>query len=92
LATPASEERGQKFNQRLFYIDIGSMKITVKIVPSNASKEVTVKTGSTVSEVLKKMQLKPESFIVLLNNTPIPIDDCLNDDHNLTLLQVASGG
>jgi len=92
LATPASKEQGQKFNQRLFYIGIGSMKIKVKIVPSNITKELTIKSGSTIIEILQAMNLKPDAFIVLRDKTPIPVDDVLTKNQELELFQVASGG
>ncbi len=87
-----SGERGKKFNQRLFYIGIGSMKIKVTIVPRNSSQDVEVKKGSTISDLLRTMKLRPDAFIVLKKNIPVPEDDVLNDDQELCLLQVASGG
>jgi sulfur carrier protein ThiS len=68
------------------------MKITVKIVPEKSTREVDIKKGTSVSDLLRKIHLRPDMFIVLKNNTPIPIDDVLNDEQELCLLQVASGG
>jgi sulfur carrier protein ThiS len=86
------EETGKKFNLRLFYIRIGLMKIKVKIVPRNVQQEVDVKKGSTVAELLRLMQLRPDAFIILKNNSPIPIDEIVDGNQELCLLQVASGG
>ena len=55
-------------------------------------KEVSLKIGSTVGELLKKIKLKPDTLIVISNNTPVPVDDVLNNDQELTIIQVASGG
>jgi sulfur carrier protein ThiS len=86
------EERGKKFNQRLFYIGIGSMKIKVTIVPQNSSKDVEIKKGSTVTDLLRSMKLRPDAFIVIKNDIPVPEDEVLIDNQELRLLQVASGG
>jgi sulfur carrier protein ThiS len=45
-----------------------------------------------VQSLLKKINLKPDTIIVLSNNKPIPIDDELTDGDDLTILQVSSGG
>jgi len=68
------------------------MKIKVKIVPRNLLQEVDVKKGTTVSDLLRMMQLRPDAFIVLKNNAPIPVDEIVDDNQELCLLQVASGG
>ena len=71
---------------------IDSMKITLKIDPDNSKKEVTIPRGSQVSDLLQKIQLKPDTLIVLRGNTPIPIDEVLDEEQELRILQVASGG
>jgi sulfur carrier protein ThiS len=68
------------------------MKITVKILPLNSIKEVDLKSGSKVYDVLKKINLRPDAFIVLKGNTPIPVDEILDEEQELNILQVASGG
>jgi sulfur carrier protein ThiS len=68
------------------------MKIRIKILPDNSTKEIDLSPGSSVSEVLKKIQLRPDTVIVLKGNTPIPIDDTLNQEEELHVLKVASGG
>ncbi|DAC71809.1 MAG TPA: hypothetical protein DSN98_08475 [Thermoplasmata archaeon] len=68
------------------------MKIKVKIVPRNVSQEVDVAVGATVLDLLRTIHLRPDAFIVLKNNIPIPVDDVLGDEQELCLLQVASGG
>ena len=68
------------------------MKIKVQFIPRNTWQDVEIRQGSTVSEILRSIQLRPDAFIVLRKNTPIPIDEALNHDEELCLLQVASGG
>ncbi len=68
------------------------LKINVKISRTNEIKEVNIENGATVLSLLKKINLKPDTIIVLNNNKPIPIDDELTNVENLTILQVSSGG
>ena len=71
---------------------IDSMKITLSISPDTSKKEVTIPRGSQVLDLLKKIQLKPDTLIVLRGNTPIPIDEVLEEAEELRILRVASGG
>ena len=68
------------------------MKIKVKLTRTNEKKEIELNTGSTVEDVLKKFNLKPDTVIVMNKNKPIPIDDEIKDEEELTILQVSSGG
>ena len=83
---------GQKVNLRLFYIDIGPMKIRVKLIPQNTIQEIDIKKGSTVIDLLRMIHRRPDSVIVLKNKTPLPVDDVIPDDQELSIIQVASGG
>ena len=68
------------------------MKIIVKILPRNVMQEVEVEHGTTVSELLKKIHVIPGPVVVLKNNVPISLDYVLNDDAELSILPVISGG
>jgi sulfur carrier protein ThiS len=68
------------------------MKIKVKILPRNVMQEVEVEHGTTVSELLKKIHIIPGPVVVLKNNVPISVDSVLNDDAELSILPVISGG
>ena len=68
------------------------MKIKVKLSRINKIKEVNLETGSTIEDLLKKINLKPDTLIVMNKDKPIPIDDTLNDCQELTIIQVSSGG
>jgi sulfur carrier protein ThiS len=69
-----------------------SMKIKITMIPSNIKKDIDMNTGSTVSDLLEKLNLKPDTVIVLHNSTPVPVDDVINDIKELKIVQVASGG
>jgi sulfur carrier protein ThiS len=68
------------------------MKVKIRFVPQNTTQEVNVERGSTVTDLLRILHRRPDSVIVLKNKTPVPIDDIVPDDQELSILQVASGG
>ncbi len=68
------------------------MKVTAKILRSNNTKKIDLKSGSTVINLLEKLNMKPDTLIVMKDNSPIPIDDRLNDGDKLTIILVSSGG
>lgn len=68
------------------------LKIHVKILPKNVTDEIDIKSGSKMYDLLKKINLKPDNIIILRDNTPVPVDDILTNEQELTIIQVASGG
>jgi len=68
------------------------MKIRVKLIPQNTIQEIDIKKGSTVIDLLRMIHRRPDSVIVLKNKTPLPVDDVIPDDQELSIIQVASGG
>ena len=68
------------------------MNVKVKLQRTHEIKKINLDDGSTVEKLIKKMGFKPDSVLVLSNNTPIPIDDTLSNGQELTILQVSSGG
>jgi sulfur carrier protein ThiS len=68
------------------------LKVTAKLLRTNEFKKIDLKSGSTVFNLLEKMNMKPDTLIVVKDNTPIPVDDKLNDGDELTIILVSSGG
>jgi sulfur carrier protein ThiS len=68
------------------------MKIRVKLIPQNTSQEIEIQNGSTILDLLRKLNRKPDGVIVLRNKTPLPVDDIIPDDQELSIIQVSSGG
>ncbi len=68
------------------------MEIKAKLSRTKETRKINVETGSTVEYLLKKIKIKPDTLIVMSDNKPIPIDDVLNNNQELTIIQVASGG
>jgi sulfur carrier protein ThiS len=69
-----------------------SMKINVKLQRSDETRNLKLKSNSTIQDLLKKMGIKPDTVIVMNKNKPMPIDDVIVDGQELTILQVSSGG
>ena len=68
------------------------MNITVKISRTNETKTIDLKKGSTIQDLLNKINMKPDTLIVMNENKPIPIDDEINNGDELTIIQISSGG
>jgi len=76
-----------------FFISLSiQLKIKVNLSRTGEIREISLDVGSTVEDILRKIKLKPDTTIVLSDNTPIPIDDVLTQDQELTIIQVSSGG
>ncbi len=61
----------------------------VFIEKQNKTIEINAK---SVSELLKKLNINKNSVIVVRNNDVILEDEALNDEDNIKLLSVISGG
>jgi len=48
--------------------------------------------GSKVKELLSRLKLNPEAFLVVRNNEVITEEETLQDDDRIELLSVISGG
>jgi len=68
------------------------VKIKIKLSRTNETKELKTEEGTTINDVLKKIDLKPDTVIVMENDKPLPIDDKIKDGQEITIIQVSSGG
>ncbi|PNX47617.1 MAG: hypothetical protein BV457_05340 [Thermoplasmata archaeon M9B1D] len=68
------------------------MEITVKLSRTKEIKKINLQKEPIVLDMLKKINLKPDTVVVLSENKPISIDEELKDGQKLTILQVSSGG
>ena len=68
------------------------MNIKVKLLRTNEKKELQLEKKSTINDLLKKLDLKPDTVVVMNNDKPIPVDEDLTDEEELIILQVSSGG
>ena len=90
---PQQEIKAVKSLIKDFFISLSiQVEIKAKLSRTKETRKINVETGSTVEYLLKKIKLKPDTLIVMSNNKPIPVDDVLNENQELTIIQVASGG
>lgn len=68
------------------------MKIKVKISRTKETKNLELEARTKVQDALKKLNLKPDTIVVMSKNKPIPIDDELQEGEELVIIQVSSGG
>ncbi|HEC81634.1 MAG TPA: hypothetical protein ENI42_04335 [Thermoplasmatales archaeon] len=68
------------------------MKIQVKTLPENTIKEYSIQKSSTIEKLFKQMKLKPDAVIALRNNQPIPLTETLQENEEITIIKIASGG
>ncbi len=68
------------------------MHITITFSRTKEKRKLEFKKPLTVEHVLKKLNLKPDTVIVMNKNHPVPIDDEIKDGEEINILQVSSGG
>ena len=73
-------------------MSIGPMKVKITRIPQDTTAVVDVEIGETVQMLLKRLHLRSDAVIVMSGSVPIPVDDTLDEEKELRILQVASGG
>jgi len=69
------------------------MRIEIKLYPENKTIALDFKVESaTVMDVLSRLNIKPDTVVVIKDNDPIPIDEGVKDGDKLKIIKVASGG
>ncbi len=92
MATPAWISIDKSLIKAFFIWVSISLIIRVKISRSDKIKEIQIEKNSTILDILNTLDLKPDTVIVMSNNMPIPIDEILTKDQELSIIQVSSGG
>jgi sulfur carrier protein len=64
----------------------------MKIVLRNPRREVQVAGGRRVKDVLRELDIVPESVLVIRGDTLVTLDQVVGDDDTLELRPVMSGG
>ncbi|MFA5772121.1 MAG: MoaD/ThiS family protein [Thermoplasmata archaeon] len=69
------------------------MDVTIILLPGKATaKRLQLQNGSTVLDILNKLNINPDTMIPLRNSSPLPIDERLKDGDVIELVRVVSGG
>lgn len=92
MATPATDIIVKSLIKPFFIWVSIQVKIKVNISRTKEIKSLELGAGATVQDVLKKLNLKPDTMVVMSKNKPIPIDDELREGEELVIIQVSSGG
>jgi sulfur carrier protein ThiS len=92
LATPAFIIIDKSLIKAFFIWISISLIIRVKILRSDKIKEIQIDKNSTILELIQILDFKPDTIIVLRDEIPIPIDETITEDQELTIIQVSSGG
>ena len=68
------------------------LQVKVKRIRTKKTQNVKIKEGCKVEDLIYKLNLRPDTLIVMKNNIPIPIDSILNNNQELVIVEVSSGG
>jgi sulfur carrier protein len=64
----------------------------MRVILRNPRREVQVAGGRRVKEILRELDVVPESVLVIRGDTLITLDQVVGDDETLELRPVMSGG
>jgi len=64
----------------------------MRILILPGKREAEKRFSGKAEELVREMGMKPDEVIVLRNGKPIPIDERVSDNDEITLLRVSSGG
>ena len=68
------------------------MMVRVKVLAGSVSEQsLEVDHGSTYGDVLGQLELNPETVIVMVDDTPVPVDEVVSAGY-LEVLRIVSGG
>jgi len=62
----------------------------IKLLPEN--KSIIKDFGGKAEDLVRSLNLRPDEVIVLKGKKPIPIDEYIRDEEEITLIRVSSGG
>jgi sulfur carrier protein ThiS len=68
------------------------VNIQVTISRTKETKNIELPNKSTAEKLLNKLEIKPDTVLILSGNKPIPIDAELENNQEISILQVSSGG
>jgi len=66
--------------------------VKVRVVPGNEEKEIKVKGKVKVVDVLIKLGLDPQGYIITRKGEILTEEDLVSDDDELEVYRVVSGG
>jgi len=68
------------------------LQVRIKILAGGVlEKTIEVEQGRTYSDILAKLEINPETVVVMVDGRPVPIDDVV-DSGRIDILKIVSGG
>ena len=64
----------------------------MKIFIERENRKISLKFSGKASQLLKRLRLNPANVLVAKNNSLVAEDDSLNDNDEIKILSVISGG
>jgi len=69
------------------------MMVTIHLLPTKKeTKKVEVAEGAKVEDVIRALGLRPDGWIAVLDDIPLPSDEPLREGDAIKLISVVSGG
>lgn len=64
----------------------------MKVLLNNPKKELNLQGPFSVAHLMKTLDINRESFLVIRNGQLVPLDSILQDEDNVEIRSVISGG
>ena len=68
------------------------MIIVAEILRRNEEKKIKMAEGSTIYDLLNKIDISPDQVVTIEDERVVPVDSELKDGQKLKLMEVNSGG
>jgi sulfur carrier protein ThiS len=69
------------------------MRVRVNLLPTRKeTKLLVLDDGSTVERMIRSIGLFPDGWIAVKDSEPLPLDERLEDEDEIDLISVVSGG
>ncbi len=69
------------------------MIVKVKLFPREKKfKNVNLKDNAIGQDLLEKLSLQPDAYIISRQGNPIPLDEKLKEGEKISIIHVVSGG
>ena len=79
-------------NKRIFLSAMEKIRVSVFVDRENKNARLELDSSSSVSDMLKKLRINPVTVIVSRNSELVLEDEKLNDNDEIKILSVISGG
>ncbi len=79
--------------RRFAHGKVNKTRIKFRLLPTKKeTKTLNLEKGATVETAVLKLGLYPDAWIAVRGDSPIPLDEELNDGDDIKLIAVVSGG